>query len=84
MLPFAVRNLWGVIARRAELARVDLSFDALSRPNRLQRFKLVAKAFKDAARTPRMAPAGPDGRTPFAESGITLLSEAEPRSLWIP
>jgi hypothetical protein len=57
MLPFAVRNLWGVIARRAELARVDLSFDALRRLNRLQRFKLVAKAFKDAARTPEGAQA---------------------------
>jgi hypothetical protein len=57
MLPFAVRNLWGVIARRAELARVDVSFEALRKLNRAQRFKVVAKAFQDAAKTPEGAQA---------------------------
>ena len=55
MLPFAVRNLWGIVARRAELAKLDVSVEALRRLNRTQRFKLVAKAFQDAAKTPEGA-----------------------------
>jgi hypothetical protein len=51
-LPFALRNLWAVIARQRAFVARNLSLEALKRMNRLQRLRAIAECFEEAARTP--------------------------------
>lgn len=51
-LPFAVRNLWAVIARQRTFLARNLSLEALKRMNRLERLRVIAICFEEAARTP--------------------------------
>lgn len=51
-LPFAVRNMWAVVTRMRAITGMDLSIEALRRLNRAQRFKVIAKLFEDASKTP--------------------------------
>jgi hypothetical protein len=50
-LPFAVRDLWAVVARMRQFNAMNLSFDALKQMNRLERLRALAKVFKDATRS---------------------------------
>jgi hypothetical protein len=65
-LPFAARNLWAVISRQRSFLARDLSLEALKRMNRLQRLRVIAECFEEAARTP-------EGRTAL----VAAAREAE-------
>lgn len=51
-LPFAMRNLWAVLARQRRFAAQNLNFEALKAMNRSQRLRAISEVFEDAARTP--------------------------------
>jgi hypothetical protein len=50
-LPFAVRNLWAVLARQRAFVSRGLSFEALRAMNRIERQKVIVEVFEEAART---------------------------------
>lgn len=50
-LPFAVRNLWAVVARQRAFLTKGLSYEALRNMNRVQRMQVLQEVLNDAART---------------------------------
>lgn len=50
-LPFAIRNLWAVIARQRAFITQRLSFEALKAMNRTQRMQAISSCFEEAGRT---------------------------------
>lgn len=51
-LPFAVRNLWAVLARQRALVARGVSFESLKAMNRAERLRVISEVFEEAARTP--------------------------------
>ena len=51
-LPFAMRNLWAVLARQRSFGARALSFDRLKAMNRAQRLQAIQEVVEEASRTP--------------------------------
>jgi hypothetical protein len=51
-LPFAVRNLFAVLARQRAFIAKGLSLESLRAMNRLERLQAISEVFEDAAKTP--------------------------------
>lgn len=51
-LPFAARNLWGVLSRQKAFIARGLTVDSLRGMNRAERLRIISEVFEDAAKTP--------------------------------
>lgn len=51
-LPFAMRNLWAMLARQRSFQARALSFDRLKAMNRTQRLQTIQEVVEEASRTP--------------------------------